>query len=480
MSAVRDPRALLGRLRALLATLLARPRAFLATLLSRLRSVIAILASRLRPALARLRPTLATLLARLRSTLATLLARGRAGLRTIPGHVRGLPGRLRPALAAIPDRVRALPGQARSLPGRMQALGDRRHRPVLIAGVAVLTVVALAGAAVAWGGGGSETVTLHALATTTTATTLPSTTTTTPKDAPPPRAPLTGLTGEFQGRLDRPALVVKIDNVELARPQSGLNQADIVVEEPVEGNLTRLAAVFHSTDAASVGPVRSVRTTDVEMLPLFGRPLFAASGGNAGVVPQLHAADVVDVGNNVSGQGFYRSGGRPAPHNLFTSTLALYGKAPESPPPPEPLFSYLARDEKLPDGAIPVGGVALRFGGSEVSRYVWDGPTGTWLRSQRGSPHVDAGGARIAPENVVVLEITYDHTGQAGRSVPHGETVGQGRALVLTRGQSVEGTWQRPRLGDPLTLTGPGGAAMELTPGQTFVALVPPGGWSHI
>ncbi|HET9612239.1 MAG TPA: DUF3048 domain-containing protein [Acidimicrobiales bacterium] len=473
MSAVRDPRAVLGRLQSVLATLLARLRAVLSTLASRLRPALATL-------LGRLRSTSATLASRLRPALATLLARVRAGLRTIPGHVRALPGRLRPALAAIPGRLRALPGQVRSLPGRMQPLGDRRHRPVLIAGVAVLIVVALAGAAVAWGGGGSETVTLHALATTTTTTTVPSTTTTTPKDAPPPRAPLTGLTGEFQGRLDRPALVVKIDNVELARPQSGLNQADIVVEEPVEGNLTRLAAVFHSTDAASVGPVRSVRTTDVEMLPLFGRPLFAASGGNAGVIPQLHAADVVDVGNNVSGQGFHRSGGRPAPHNLFTSTLALYGKAPESPPPPEPLFSYLARDEKLPDGAIPVGGVALRFGGGEVSRYTWDGPSGTWLRSQRGSPHVDAGGVRIAPENVVVLEITYDHSGQAGRSVPHGETVGQGRALVLTRGQSVEGTWKRPRPGDPLTLTGPGGAEMELTPGQTFVALVPPGGWSYI
>ncbi|HEX6424135.1 MAG TPA: DUF3048 domain-containing protein [Acidimicrobiales bacterium] len=403
--------------------------------------------------------------------------------RTQLGRLRALLapliGRLRPLLAPLPGRLRALPGRARSVPGTLRRLGDRRHRPALIGGAAALVLLVLAGVVVAGNRGGGETVTLHEVDMTTTTTTVPSTTTTTPKDPPPPRAPLTGLTGEFQGRLDRPALVVKIDNVERARPQAGLNQADIVVEEPVEGNLTRLAAVFHSTDAAAVGPVRSVRTTDIELLPIFGRPLFAASGGNAGVVPQLHAADVVDVGNSVSGQGFYRSGGRPAPHNLFTSTLALYGKAPES-PPPEPVFSYLARDEKLPDGAIAVGGIALRFGGAEVSRYVWDGPSGTWLRSQRGSPHVDADGARVAPENVVVLEITYDHSGQRGRSVPHGETVGGGRALVLTRGQSVEGTWERPGLGDPLTLVGPGGEEVELTPGQTFVALVPPGGWSYV
>ena len=88
--------------------------------------------------------------------------------------------------------------------------------------------------------------------------------------------------------------------------------------------------------------MRSMRTTDLELVPLFGRPLFAASGGNAGVVPQIQAANLVDIGNHVSGEGFVRNGGRPAPHNLFTSTPALYGKSPES-RTPAPLFSYLAR-----------------------------------------------------------------------------------------------------------------------------------------
>ena len=306
--------------------------------------------------------------------------------------------------------------------------------------------------------------------------------TTAPTTTEPPEdvAPLTGLTGDFDGRLDRPALFVKIDNVEEARPPAGLARADIVIEEQVEGNLSRLAPVFHSTDADPVGPVRSTRTTDIELASLFGRPLFASSGGNASVLAQLADADVVDIGHNVSGEGFARSGDRRAPHNLLTSTPALYDKAPESPPPPEPLFAYLDEGEALPESATPVEGVGLSFGGPEVSRFTWDEASGTWLRDQRGTPHVDTDGVQLAPENVVVLEITYDHTGQAGRSVPHGETVGQGRALVLTRGQSVEGTWQRPRLGDPLTLTGPGGAEMELTPGQTFVALVPPGGWSYI
>lgn len=310
-----------------------------------------------------------------------------------------------------------------------------------------------------------------------TTTTTVATTTTAPP--PPPTAPLTGMTGDFQGRLNRPALFVKIDNVEQARPQAGLNQADIVFEEPVEGNLSRLAAVFHSTDAPELGPVRSVRTTDLELVPLFGRPLFAASGGNAGVVPQIQAANVVDIGNNVSGAGFSRAGNRPAPHNLMTSTEALYGKAPELPPPPNPVFRYLAPGEQLP-GAVPTNGVSVGFGAGEVSRFTWDPATATWPRSQRGTPHVDTAGQQIAPTNVVIIEVEHDSSGQLGRSRPHAVVTGTGRALVLTQGHVVDGTWWRPNLAEPLRLVAANGQDIPLAPGQTFVELPTPGGWSWL
>src|SRR2546430_1166289 len=109
-------------------------------------------------------------------------------------------------------------------------------------------------------GGGKKT----ASTTTTTSTSIVTTT-----SAPPPVYPLTGLVATDPGNLKRPALVVKIDNADgsgsgnVARPQIGLNQADIVYEEMVEGSVTRLAAVFHSMDSDPVGPVRSARTTDV-------------------------------------------------------------------------------------------------------------------------------------------------------------------------------------------------------------------------
>src|SRR5690606_28824069 len=98
---------------------------------------------------------------------------------------------------------------------------------------------------------------------------------------------LTGLPGDYGDRLNRAALIVKVDNHEQARPQAGLNQADLVIEERVESNLSRLAAVFHSNDADPVGPVRSTRSTDIDIAALFGRPIYASSGGNDHVLGAL-------------------------------------------------------------------------------------------------------------------------------------------------------------------------------------------------
>jgi hypothetical protein len=376
------------------------------------------------------------------------------------------------------DRIRAAVDRMRA------RLTPAQQRVVVVVLAAMLAVVPIA--LLARGGSGEHAAgpgSARRATTTTTTTPLPRTEPA-PRakfKLPKPFAPLTGLPGTFGGRIDRPGLVVKIDNVPNARPQAGLRYADIVIEEPVEGNFTRLAAVFHSRDAGLLGPVRSARTSDLELFPLFGRVIFASSGGNAGVIPQIQRADVVDIGDHVTGAPYYRIGGRSAPHNLFTSTGALYATAPERPWPPKQIFKYRRPNDRLPKSAFPLSGIALRFGGGEISRFQWDPQAQNWPRSAFGAPHVDAGGQRIAPKNVVVLEVDYDYSNQRGRSVPHAVVTGRGPALVLTAGKAIRGTWVRPTLFHPLRLVGPDGKRqIELTRGQTFIELPVKGGWSFL
>src|SRR5690606_5504266 len=154
-------------------------------------------------------------------------------------------------------------------------------------------------------------------------------------------------------------LAVKIDNVEAARPPIGVNNADVVFEEQVEGGLTRLAAVFHSQDADPVGPVRSVRSTDIGLLTMLNAPLFSSPGGNPGVRAELAGSSLVDVGHTEL-PGEYQRTSRRAPHNLVTSTSALRAAAGGRGGAPPSLFSYRSPGA-VPGTAVPASGVTVNF-----------------------------------------------------------------------------------------------------------------------
>lgn len=312
-------------------------------------------------------------------------------------------------------------------------------------------------------------------------TSVPSSTTTT---VPLPVAPLTGLAGDHGDRLDRPAAVVKIDNVAKAHPQAGINQADVVYEERVEGSVTRLLAVFHSTDAAPVGPVRSARTSDIGIFTPLHRPYFAWSGANKTFAAAIRRSAVFDAGFDAATRHYHRAGNRPGPHDLMLeSTADLLAIPSEGSAPPPALFAYRAEGTPVV-GAEPVIGVHVSYGsggGAAPVEYRWDG-TG-WARTQSGAPHVDTEGVQVAPANVIVQFTPYASSGvndQFGQPIPEAQTVGSGEAWVLTDGGLVVGTWHKPSLEAVTTYLDAAGQPIALTPGRTWVALTPPGGATRL
>lgn len=351
------------------------------------------------------------------------------------------------------------------------------HHSVRARLVVVAVIAALVGAACGGGGGKSELGEPTTLGTTST-TTPPATTTA----VAAPKAPLTGLPVSDPAVLGRPALAVKIDNIdstgcETARPQIGLNHADVVYEILVEG-ITRFMAVFHSDLPETVGPVRSARSSDPDLVAALGTPLFAWSGNNDNVAFDLSKirGRYVDVGHSSgAGGAFYRDGVRCAPHNLLVNPADLFAfGADKKPGTPTPIFAYRAAGAALPATAKPTGGVRLTTGQDVV--FAWNATTKSWDRTQRGSLHTTVDKkveTPISPANLVVLETTYVSSSTPGS--PQAVTVGSGPALVYVEGQVVAGTWSRKENGDPWTLTDEAGAPILLTPGRTWVALAQKG-----
>ncbi len=281
----------------------------------------------------------------------------------------------------------------------------------------------------------------------------------------PVQHPLTGQYGP--AAITRPALAIKIDNVDDARPHIGLNRADVVYEEMVEGNLTRLIGVYHSQSPPVVGPVRSVRVSDFDVLAPYNRPLLAASGANPGVLDALDDAPVVNV-NALKVDEYRRDSSRRIPHNLLTSPAGLWSHAPAGAVPPPVMFTTAAQPTV---GAPRPGGVAIEFGRASV-RWRWDGGAQVWRRSQNGTAHVDSTGRPTGAENVIVMVVNYTANAIDAQS-PEAHTVGRLRALVFTNGTWIDGFWEREKATDPIRFVDGDGDPIVLRPGQTWIELAP-------
>lgn len=303
---------------------------------------------------------------------------------------------------------------------------------------------------------------------TTTAATTTTEAATTTTEAPAPVYPLTGLPATDPFIAARPAVVVKVGNYD-AHPQRGTNRADIVYEELINDHISRFAMVFHSQDAQQVGPMRSGRLQDVNLLGSLNKPILAWSGGNRTVTAEIDASDLVDLSQSRCQGSCYRSNVDKAPYNLFVDVDRVWKlNLPDAGTPPQQ-FQY-RKDGEAPAGT-PANGVAVTMDAYDI-QWHWNAATGLYERMQNGKPDKDAGGEQVTTNNIVVLQMVYA-PGISGS--PDAQSIGSGETWVFTGGNMVHGTWTRSTREAPFTLVADDGSPILLTPGRTFIELPPAG-----
>jgi hypothetical protein len=290
---------------------------------------------------------------------------------------------------------------------------------------------------------------------------------------PPPSCPLTGQPARHGQVPDRPALAIKVENLPDARPQAGLDRADVVYEEPVEGGITRFIAVYQCHDAGRVGPVRSGRTTDPKILVQFGRPVMGYAGGQGPVVRAIDRAGVIDMNYDIAISAYTRDDSRPAPHNLYTSTRSLWKAAKATEGAPTPVFSY---DPEVAGPSRKARTVHLPFSSYSDVYWTWSRTQAAWLRSHGTVPHVLEDGTQVRAANVVVMQVQVTSgpiVDAAGNHSPEVELTGSGKAYVFRDGRMVIGRWERATLKDVTTFVTKAGEEIALAPGVTWVELLP-------
>jgi len=291
-----------------------------------------------------------------------------------------------------------------------------------------------------------------------------------PPAAPPapavrPRL-LSPFTGEPVASLG-PVIAVKVDNIAAARPQTGLSEADIVYVLPVEGGLSRFLAVFSSHFPPVIGPVRSAREDDLELLAQFGRPAFAYSGAQPQLLPVVERARIVDLYSGRVG-GYFRDPRRVAPYNLYAHTRQLRAEA---------AGASRARDIGFRFGPAPAGGQptateSVSYPAASFT-FTWSAARGRWLVAMDGSPAATTDGGQLSAATVVIQYtiVRKSRFIEWGALPPYAESTGSGRAVVLRNGRAYQARWSRPAADRGTTFTTASGQPMTFAPGPVWVIL---------
>jgi Protein of unknown function (DUF3048) N-terminal domain/Protein of unknown function (DUF3048) C-terminal domain len=297
---------------------------------------------------------------------------------------------------------------------------------------------------------------------------------------PKPVRLVSPFTGEPVARLG-PVIAVKIDNIVNARPQTGLQDADIVYALPVEGGLSRFLAVFSSHLPPVIGPVRSAREDDLELLQQFGRPGFAYSGAAPHLLPFVERAPIVDLyaGLPAIAPAYYRYAGRVAPYNLYVSSHALLAEAKAASDARDIGFRFGPLPASAAGTAVAAAGYSAGYSASSFT-FRWSARDGRWLVWMDGSAAMATSVGPSAAESqlgaaTIIIQRTVIRTSrflEYGKPPPYAQTTGSGTAVVLRGGKAYTVHWSRPSARGGTIYTLPSGARMTFAPGQVWVVLV--------
>ncbi|MCS5679112.1 MAG: DUF3048 domain-containing protein [Acidimicrobiales bacterium] len=282
------------------------------------------------------------------------------------------------------------------------------------------------------------------------------------------------LTGEPAptGLPERPALVVKVGNNDgRSLPQVGLEVADIVYEVMVENYVTRFIAVYHSELPEAVRPVRSARSSDIDLLANLDRPIFAYWGSNAGVAEEVGEAERLGLlqARSTVGRGqehFHRDDSRKAPYNGVLDPASVVNSLDGLTPPPGPIISY----GPVPASAVRTFGVRWTTANRDIA-FVWDTGSEQWIRYQDGVPHLDANGVPLAADNVLKLTVGYRRS-DADSISPQLLSIGSGDGWLFRDGTVTGIVWSRQFIADGWTiLDDDTGQLLHLDQGSTWVLM---------
>ena len=271
-----------------------------------------------------------------------------------------------------------------------------------------------------------------------------------------------------------PILVVKVDDTPQAHPQIGIDLADVVYIEQVEGGLTRLATVFSSVIPARIGPVRSARISDIDLLGQYGHVAFAYSGAQAKLFPVIATANLENLGAQRESEVLYtRDPLRNAPVDLVLRADLLMAKLSQ-----QNVAIASAKSPGWNFGVAPVGGkpiisVALKWPANAYTA-TWSPEQSRWLMFHAGTADLADSGKQLGPTTLVIQMVSITpsiYHDKFGGVTPFSATVGQGTGYILRDGKVYEGLWNRADATAGTTWTSADGTPIPFAAGQVWVAL---------